>query len=144
MVNYVQRQVFEILEKFVTCKTRKEKIEHLQLNNIMPLKDVLRGTFDDKIQWNLPPGKPPYTANRPESTPSTLLKQHKKFKYFVKVFRESESLIPVKRERMFIDMLESIHPEDADILISMINKKPPVKGLTKKIVEEAFPNLIST
>jgi hypothetical protein len=40
-------------------------------------------------------------------------------------------------------MLEAIHPEDALIVLDMVNKKSPVKGLTKKIAEEAFPNLIS-
>jgi hypothetical protein len=39
-------------------------------------------------------------------------------------------------------MLESIHAEDALIVLDMVAKKPPVKGLTKKLVEEAFPTLL--
>lgn len=135
-------QVFEILEKVENAKTKQEKISVLQSNDIMPLLDVLRGTFDESIQWNLPGGTPPYTPNNPESSPTTLLKQHLKFKYFVKGFRESTSLNTIKRERMFIDILESIHPRDAEILVSMINKKSPVKSLTKQLVKEAFPKLI--
>lgn len=135
-------EVFEILERFEKAKSRKEKIAVLQQNNIMPLRDVLQGTFDDRVQWNLPSGTPPYTENIPESVPSTLLKQHLKFKYFVKGVPTSENLIKPKREKMFIDILESVHPEDAKILVSMINKKPPVKGLTKKLVQEAYPDLI--
>jgi len=45
---------------------------------------------------------------------------------------------------MFIEICESVHPEDARILVSMINKKPPVKGLTEKLVKEAYPDLIPT
>lgn len=135
-------QVFEILEKVENAKTKQEKISVLQSNDIMPLLDVLRGTFDESIQWNLPGGTPPYTPNNPESSPTTLLKQHLKFKYFVKGLRESTSLNTIKRERMFIDILESIHPRDAEILVSMINKKSPVKSLTKQLVKEAFPKLI--
>lgn len=135
-------QVFEILEKVENAKTKQEKISVLQSNDIMPLLDVLRGTFDESIQWNLPGGTPPYTPNNPESSPTTLLKQHLKFKYFVKGLRESTSLNSIKRERMFIDILESIHPRDAEILVSMINKKSPVKSLTKQLVKEAFPKLI--
>jgi|DEB0MinimDraft_4_1074332.scaffolds.fasta_scaffold01271_11 hypothetical protein len=137
-------EVFEILDKVSSAKTRKDKIDILQKNNIMPIRDVLRGTFDPNIQWNLPSGDVPYTPNKEESYPSTLLKQHMKFKYFVRGLRESENLNSIKREKMFIEICESVHPEDARILVSMINKKPPVKGLTEKLVKEAYPDLIPT
>lgn len=135
-------EVFEILEKVENAKTKQDKIAILQKNEIMPLLDVLRGTFDETIQWNLPGGTPPYTPNNPESPPSSLLRQHRNFKYFVKGLRESNRLNPIRRERMFIDILEAIHPKDAELLVSMINKKSPVKGLTKNLVKEAFPQLI--
>lgn len=143
MANYAKNlEVYEILEKVENEKSRKNKIEILRQNDIMPLLDVLRGTFDETIQWNLPPGTPPYTPNNPESVPSTLLKKHLDFKYFVKGLRESNRLNPIRRERMFIDVLEAIHPRDAEVVVSMINKKSPVKGLTKALVKEAFPKLI--
>lgn len=135
-------QVFEILEKASKLKSRDERIGMLRSNKIMPLLDVLRGTFDSTIQWNLPDGSPPYTPNQEDNAKSSLLKQHLNFKYFVKGLRESSSLPAVKRERMFIDLLESIDPRDAEIVISMINKKSPHKGLTKKLVQDAFPDLI--
>jgi hypothetical protein len=43
---------------------------------------------------------------------------------------------------MFIQLLESIYAEDAEIVVNMVQRKAP-KGLTKKIVEEAFPKLLS-
>lgn len=135
-------QVFEILEKAVKAKSRDERIKVLQDNQIMPVLDILRGTFDDTIQWNLPDGEPPYTPNDESTPPSTLLKQHLNFKYFVKGLRESNSLNKIKREKMFIDLLESVHPRDAELVISMINKKSPHRYLTKKLVQEAFPELI--
>jgi len=139
---YMQLQVYEILEKAAKSKTRDEKIKILKQNDIMPLLDVLKGTFDETIQWNLPAGPVPYTPSSEESHPSTLRKQHLNFKYFVKGLRESNRLTPVKRERMFIDMCESVHPRDAEVLVAMINKKSPQKGITKTLVKEAFPNLI--
>lgn len=135
-------EVFEIFDKVANAKTKKERIDILKQNAIMPVKDVLRGTFDNSIVWNLPGGEPPYTPNKPESTPSTLLRQHRFFKYFVKGLRESENLNKIRREKMFIEILESVHPRDAEILLCMINKKQPVKGLTKKLVQEVFPDLI--
>lgn len=136
-------QVFEILEKASKLKSRDERIEMLQQHKIMPLLDVLKGTFDNTIQWNLPDGTPPYTPNAEDApSPSSLLKQHMNFKYFVKGLRESSSLPAVKRERMFIDMLESVSPQDASVVVSMINKKSPYRGITKKLVQDAFPDLI--
>lgn len=135
--------IFEILEEFEKEKSRKDKISYLQKhNNNMALKDVLRGVFDESIQWNLPAGKPPYTPNKPNSVPSSINKQHLRFKYFVKGLAISESLKSIKRESMFIGMLESVHPKDAEVLLSMKEKKSPAKGLTVKLVEEAFPGLI--
>lgn len=135
-------QVFEILDNAVKAKNRDERIKVLQENKIMPILDILRGTFDEAIQWNLPEGTPPYTPNEESSPPSTLLKQHLNLKYFVSGLRESNSLSKVKREKMFIDLLESVHPRDAELVISMINKKSPHRYLTKKLIEDAFPGLI--
>lgn len=136
-------EVFEVLDLFTEAKSRKDKIEVLKkYGQNMPVRDVLQGTFDPSIEWNLPDGTPPYTPNNEDTAPSSLRRQHLDFKYFVKGLLESNRLNPIKRERMFIDMLESVHPEDAKILVSMINKKAPVKGLTKKIVQEVYPNLI--
>lgn len=135
--------VFEILEKASKLKSRDERIEMLRQHKIMPVLDVLRGTFDNTIQWNLPDGTPPYTPNAEGAPPpSSLLRQHINFKYFVKGLRESSSLPAVKRERMFIDLLESVSPQDASVVVSMINKKSPYRGITKKLVQDAFPDLI--
>lgn len=49
-----------------------------------------------------------------------------------------------KRERKFIELLEVVHPDDALLVLVMVDKKSPIKGLTKKLVQEALPNLIST
>ena len=46
-----------------------------------------------------------------------------------------------RREQIFIGILEGVHPEDAKLVISMINKQN-IKGLTRPVVEEAFPGLL--
>ena len=139
-----KQDVWEVFQEFTKAKNRKQRIEILKKNeDNMPLRDVLQGAFDARIQWNLPPGTPPYTPQQTDApTPSTLLKEHLKFKYFVKGLRESEDLLPVRRERLFIDILEVIDARDAEAVVAMINKKPPVQGLTEKIVKEALPDLI--
>lgn len=144
MANTVTRHVWEVLDRVSKGRTRADKIKRLkEYENLMALRDVLQGAFDPRIEWNLPPGTPPYTPQvEGPPPPSTLLKEHLKFKFFVKGLRESEDLMSVKRERLFIDLLESVDPRDAEAVVNMINKKPPVKGLTEKIVKEALPDLI--
>ena len=85
MVEKVSLQVYEIINKVKNTKSRKDKIEMLQKHECWALKDVLRGTYDDLVQWNLPPGVPPYEPAKDESVPSTLHKQHTNFKNFVKI-----------------------------------------------------------
>lgn len=140
----MEKEVFEIFEDFTKLKARKDKVAFLkEQGNLVPaVKDVIRGAFDDRLEFILPEGKPPYTPNRPESVPSSLRKLHRQFGNYVKGAR-SDSMPKFKIENQFIQMLESIHAEDALIVLDMVAKKPPVKGLTKKIVEEAFPTLLS-
>ena len=52
-----------------------------------------------------------------------------------------QNMITVKREKMFLDILETVHPRDAELLVNMINKKP-IDGVTKRLTKEAFPDLI--
>lgn len=135
------KEVYEIFEEFEKIKARKGKVEYLQqYKDCIALRDICQGTFDERIVWLLPKGPVPYTANNDHSYPSTLLKKHRDFQYFAKG-GPGTKLPTVKRENIFITLLESIHPKDAKLVEAMINKKNIVKGLTKKIVQEVFPEL---
>ena len=134
-------EVFENFERYAKLKTRKEKIQYLKDNGIPAVRDVCRGIYDERLEFIIPEGKPPYTPNKPESVPSSLRRKHREFGNFVKGAISAEQK-QFRIEKRFIQMLESIHAEDAEIVINMVQRKAP-KGLTKKIVEEAFPKLLS-
>jgi hypothetical protein len=134
------KYIYEILFEIGSKKNKSDKINLLKNNESWALKDVLKGTFDDRIKWLLPTGEPPYQESEPHNHPSNLIREHKKFRYFAKGGPGSK-LSAVKRESIFIGLIESIHPEDAKIVINMINKMPP-KGISKSIVQEAFPGLL--
>jgi hypothetical protein len=141
MVTTNYKFIYEVIELVSQAKTQKEKVDLLRKYESWALKDVLRGAYDDLVQWSLPPGPPPYEPAKENSVPSTMHNQHKKFKYFVKGL-VGDSVHPIRREKMFIDMLESVHPKDAELLILMKDKKNLAKTVTRKLVQEAFPNLI--
>tara|TARA_R110000796_G_scaffold60348_4_gene139680 strand:+ start:1014 stop:1448 length:435 start_codon:yes stop_codon:yes gene_type:complete len=142
MVNKITLYTFEHLDKVSKAKTKAEKITLLQAQDKnWALKDLLRGAFDESVQWLLPRGPVPYEPADDVSHPSNWSQHNRKLAYFVKG-GSGEKMITVKREKMFLDILETVHPRDAELLVGMINKKLPIKGVTKALVKEAFPNLI--
>jgi hypothetical protein len=142
MVEKYSPFVYEVIEQVAKATTKKGKIDALQKHDSLALKNLLKGTYDDAIVWLLPDGSPPYTPADEKSIPSNFYKQYDQLKYFVKG-GPGERLNVLKREMMFIRMVESIHPKDAELVLQMVAKQPLAKGLTKALVKEAYPNLIS-
>ena len=136
----MKKYVYEVLEEVGKKKTKAEKIQVLKQNESWALKDVIRGSMDSTVNWNLPGGEPPYTPSEANNHPTNLLRENTKFRYFVKG-GQGDQVKPFKRENIFIGLIEGIHPKDAELVIAMINKKTP-KGLTRPIVQEAFPGLL--
>jgi hypothetical protein len=134
--------IHEILTRASQGKTKEEKIKILRHYNAMALRDILKIGYDDTISFVFPEGAPPYTPSSEESPPSSLRRQNKRFKYFLTNVKTN--LPMVRREKMFINMLESIDPNDAKLMIAAKDKKlnGMYKGITKKLVMEAFPGLI--
>jgi hypothetical protein len=139
--------ISEILEKTGAAKTQAEKIAILKENECRGLKDVLRGAFDDKIVWSLPLGAPKYQSSLSAegNAPSDLKRRTPEFRYMVKGIPDSDGLHPLRRESLFLQMLEGIHPKDADMIIDMKDKKFGGKydGVDKTLVNLTWPNLIT-
>jgi hypothetical protein len=131
--------VFEILDKVSKLKTDQEKIFTLQNNTCPALLTVLQGAFDDRIKWALPEGAPPYKPNEAPDTHNVLHAETRKMYLFIE--GGNPGLKQLRREALFIELLESVHPGDAKIILAIKDKKSPVKGITKNIVQQAFPGL---
>ena len=106
------------------------------------LKVGVRGPFDTSLEWDLPKGSPPFEANQGFNAPANLLQEHKQFKYLV-LGEASKNLPKLRREMLYIKLLESIHPKDAEVVINMTSQKN-ITGVSKTTVQKAFPNLIPT
>ncbi len=141
MAHQVTKRIHEVIDLVSKAKTREEKISLLKQHETQALKDILVGTYHSRVEWNLPPGRPPFEAAEERSVPTNLLKQTRKFNDLIKG-GPGDNLPAFKRESIFIRLIEQIHPDDAELLLKMVAKKQLAKGLTKKLVEEAFPGLI--
>ena len=130
----------EILIKVNNAKDKPKKIEVLKQNDSVPLRQILKGAFDPKIEWELPEGTPPYQVNEaPAGTEhTTLYTEAKKLWHFVK--GADDKLSKTKKETMFIQLLEGLHADDAKLLIAVKQKElnKVYKGLTDAVVKEAF------
>jgi hypothetical protein len=134
---------YEIFEEVEKAKTKKDKIAILHANSSPGLKAVLGYTFDPTVKWLLPEGDPPFQPlkNSAEAE-GRLISEVKKFYLFVEGPTEAQrNMKQTQRERIFIEMLESIDSRDAQILLGMKNRKLPFKSVTRKLAAEAFPGI---
>ena len=133
--------IYEVIERAILAKSKADRIQVLRDNETWALKDLLRGTYDKSVTWLLPPGDPPYEGPEEHNAPKHFHSIHRDFIYLVKGGK-GDNMQSFRREKLFIDMLEVVPPGDAKLLLLMKDQKQLGKGLTKKLVEEAFPNLI--
>lgn len=130
----------EIVNKACELKTKQEKIEWLQKNDSVPLRTVLRYTYDPSIEFLIPSSPPPWKKNSYVGVEGMLYKETRRLRIFIKG-GGYDNLNQVKRENLFISLLEDVDNNDAELLCKMIAQKP-LKGLSLKTVTEAFPDLI--
>lgn len=138
--------IFEILVAVEQAEDDATRIRGLQYwaQKNGALRPVLKWQFDNAIQSRLPEGPTPFERNSapgPDLTESSLRHEHKLFKYFVV---SASDVKPVKREHMWIELLEKIPPQEAAIMDQVKDKKlVAFKKLTKNLVQQAFPDLIT-
>ena len=130
----------EIATKINNAKDKPRKLKVLQEHDSAALRQVLKGAFDPNIEWLLPPGDVPYTVNdAPIGTEHTVLSQEARRLYlFAK--GGDDRISNTKRETLFIQMLEGLCAEEAEFLITVVNKRVnnEYKGFTANLVKDAF------
>ena len=131
----------EIATKVNNAKDKPRKLKVLKDHDSVPLRQILKGAFDPKIEWLLPKGDDiPFNKNdAPIGTEHTILSQEAKRLYLFTKGGDN-TLSQNKRETLFIQMLEGLTGEEADFLITVVNKKVnnKYKGFTANLVKEAF------
>ena len=162
--------VYEILNVVSKETTKARKVEALRKFNDAATKVVLIWNFDESVVSLLPPGDVPYAGTDEQNSfsgtlsekvsdavskmnelgsnslgsqdqgKSSIRKEFKRFYNFVK--GGNDGLSSLRRETMFINILQGLHPLEAEILILTKDKRLGEKyKITKEIVAEAYPEI---
>tara|TARA_R100001129_G_C5252221_1_gene228685 strand:- start:80 stop:700 length:621 start_codon:yes stop_codon:yes gene_type:complete len=163
---------FEIFALVNKQKTKAKKVEVLRKYEHDSLKALFIWNFDPSVISLLPPGEVPYSSMKDEQITTgtlstkisqavgtmeynnddsmglgdlkkgrtTIRKEYQRFYNFCK--GGNDQLKSLRRETMFIQMLEGLHPLDAEILCLVKDKNLEEKyKITKEIVSEAYPDI---
>ncbi len=162
--------VYEVFDAASKQRSKAKKVEVLKRYAHDSIMTVLIWNFDETAVSVLPPGDVPYGTNREDNSmtgtlsdkindavgkmaemgsnslgsqdqgKSTIRKEYSKFYNFVK--GGNDSLSNLRRETMFINILEGLHPLEAEILVLVKDKRLSEKyKITKEVVSEAYPQI---
>jgi hypothetical protein len=130
----------EILKKASEFEKKQDKMEWLNKWDSVALRTVLKLAYDPRIKFQLPEGKPPFKLNDLPDLQSVLYNELRKMYLFLD--GGHPTLKQTRREYLFIQFLENLDKEDAELIATIKDKKLPYKGITKKFVEEMYPGLL--
>lgn len=137
----MRKSISEILNEVVGYKTVEEKASFLKKNDSVTLQTVLKNMYDPTVKCLLPEGAPPYKPSDAKESQGMLFTETRRLRIFYEG-NGYDNLPAIKRENIFIQILEGVDSEDAKVLIDMKDQNK-VKGLTANTINLAFENLIT-
>ena len=134
--------IAEILSTISKIKNEQERQNALATcANIQPLMQVLHATFHPEVKFLLPEGAPPFKKlEKSQDAQGTLYREAKKFYLFISGL--APEMHELKRQALFVQLLEALDPDDADLVLGMKDKKMIYKGITYDLVAKTFPGFL--
>lgn len=118
----------EIMKTANDIEVLEDRVRFLRSYDSKSLRILIKAGYNSKIQWDLPEGSVPFMAiEGPART--NLLKASQDLYVFIK--GGADTVPQIRKQSLFIQLLESVSPEEAEILIFMKDKA----------MEELFPNI---
>jgi hypothetical protein len=135
----------EILAKFEAAKTKDEKVAVLRDNVNDPLLVLLRLNYDHMLKMDLPDGEPPFKKDTDKPIGYSESSLQLELRRFYVWLEPNVNLPKIKKESLFVNLLEGIHWSEAeDLCLAKDGKlQTKYKSLKENIVREAFPNALT-
>ena len=137
--------LYEIFDEFEAARNKKERMQVIGQNLSQALVDVLKFTYHPQYKWKvkeLPDNYKIPTDMMPGLTYDSLSAQLRKMYMFLEGNQTAETLSATRSKELLVQMLESIEPREAEIILGIFQKDLGVKGLDYKFVKEAFPDML--
>ena len=134
--------ITEILDVVSKARSKAKKIELLKEYDSPAIRAVLIWNYDESVKSMLPDGTVPYNPNEaPKGTDhNQLTSEYKNLYHYVK--GGNDPLPSLRRESMFIQLLERLHAEEAELICLTKDKKLSAKyKLTQETIAEAYPDI---
>ena len=160
--------VFEVLELASKQRSNANKVEVLKTYEHDSLKSIFIWNFDESVISLLPEGEVPYANVEEQSVYSgtlsdnlrreslggesatgqdldgrgktSLRREYQNLYHYLK--GGNDSLTTIRREMMFINLLQGLHPKEAELLILIKDKKLTNKyKISFENVKEAYPDI---
>ena len=164
--------MFEILDLVSRQRTKAKKVEALQKHSCRELQMLLIWNYDESVVSELPEGDVPYNepedqlqysgtlseslaeksremyqngnfslGSSDSSARTTIRAQAKNFYHFLR--GGNSGLSGMRRESMYINLLQSVHPLEAEILVLVKDGRLEESyKISKEVVSEAFPEIV--
>jgi hypothetical protein len=139
------KPLYEVFDDFEQAKSKKERMNVIQKNLSTTLVKVLEMAYHPQIQWKvneLPHNYRLPTDTLPGITYDSLDSQLRRMYMFNVGNETAEKLTSKRQEELLSQILDSIEPREAEIILGIFQKDLGVKGLDYKFVKEAFPNML--
>ena len=164
--------VFEVLDLVSKQRSKAKKVEVLKKYDEFHLRMIFLWNFDTVVQSALPEGDVPYQSYDDQNSYSgslstkikedirsmydtgsfsmgvsdqqgrtTIRRECKNFYHFVR--GGNDGMNNMRRESMYINILQGLHPLEAEILVLVKDKRLSERyKVTREHVEEAYPDIV--
>jgi len=140
----MQLSIYELLKTANAIKVDEERSEYLRSVSSSPVTTVLQFGYDKNVVANLPKDIPaPYNPTVAVDVHGRLYSEARRLYIFCE--NNGMNMEPKKVQQLWVQLLESVHPQDA-ILLEHAKDKNITKlfpNLTPTFIMETFPGLIS-
>lgn len=142
MTKNKEKLLHELFEEIQEAQSRADRIKIIKENDSFTIRTILQLAFNKSIELDFPSGAPPFT---PSTAPTGL--EPARLKNIIRSLGlcvKGNKTPPMKKERTFINILESIHEKDAAIIIAAKDKSLSklYSKITENLVEKTFPSLL--
>ena len=139
------KNIYEVFDEFELASNKSERMSVIEQNLSPLLVEVLRLTFHPAFQWKVKSFPDNYIVDWDKSkglSECQLNTELRKLYLFQCGNPTAEALDSRKQKELLIQILESIEPREAEVVMGIFKKDQGVKGLTYNFVKECFPDML--